>query len=89
MNALSRRDAAECQLADQLRLCEIADIEDNAAAVAVGKIGALAFNMGRAVKGKFQPLGIGASLLFRQREAADLAWITRIADVDAAIDFPA
>jgi len=40
-------------LAHHLRLCEIADIEDNAAAVAVGKIGALAFDMGRAVKGKF------------------------------------
>ena len=87
MDSLRRGDAAKGDLADHFRLREIAHVEDNAAAVAVGKIGAIAFDMRRAVAGKFQTVCRGALCLLRQREAADFAWIAGIGDVDDAVNF--
>src|SRR5207253_10081619 len=86
MDSLSRGNTAECDLADHLRLRHIGNVEDDPAAVAVGKICSIAFDMRRTMAGKLQAICRRALCLLRQREAANFAWIAGIGDVDDPIN---
>ncbi len=65
MNSLRSGNPAKCDLADQLRLRKIRNIENDAAAVAVGKISSVAFDVRRTMAGKFQIVCWRAFFLLR------------------------
>ena len=66
MDSLRGCDAAKSDLADQFWLRHVGNVEDDAAAVAVGKIGAIAFDMRRAVARKFLAIRRCTLRLLRQ-----------------------